>query len=644
VADKPGRGVADNSGRQADVPGLASIWWQSELGSAVHEDVFAHLDHLDERLRPMRQRDLVHEAVYNNLHHGAGALDFMSGLVGGNIRLNVTKSMVDTLTSKIGKNKAAIKAVTNGADFSFRRKGKKLSKFVNAKLEELRSDRLNPLVARDCMIVGTGIVQAGDEFNDICLERVPKGEVYVDPVEGRYGTPRQIHRKRKLAREVLLALFPKFRAQILDAEASRPQDWEWSVDWDYQNMVDVAVSYHLPSGPDADDGRYAVTLRNVTLHHGTWRHSEFPLSFIHWNSPTSGFWGTGLVADLLPIQAEIDKLAQDIQTSFHLGASLKVFLPRGSKISKTQLNNRIGTIVEFSGQLPVFHAPNTVSTQVIDWVRYLFEIAYRIAGVSEMSSQGTFPTQRFGDSQPAIAAAYDLETERFAQFALSYRNLQVDEGNLVIMVATDLYSDDRDVKTKWKDRNFIHTIPWSEVDMERDQFVLGLEATNFLPETTAGKLATLKELTQIGLTPQQLLGPNIESPDLEKVFAQVNAAYNNADWVIDQLQDEDVEPPEPETFHELGLTIQLVKAAYNNIQTEGAPEEILERLRDWLKAAYAVLKMAEGPALAPQAPPAEAVEGGVTAPAAAPPPMNGAAPNGVAAPPLPDPSALPPPA
>lgn len=586
-------------------------WWSQPEGTDIHSEIFAHIEELDLLQSEQRYKDSVHRCIYSNDHVLSGSYAFTAALQGSGVSpvsLNVSRNMVDTVTAKIGKNHPSIKCSTDGAEWSIRLRGRLLGKFLNAKLDETRFRRIAPLVFRDCAIVGTGVVKTCVEHAEIKPERVPKEELFVDPLESRYGSPRQLHHRKQYAREVLEQMFPDSVSAIRQANSSTlPLEGYPAYSGRDSNMVDVIESWHLASSPDSEDGRHSICIAEATLLSEAWDAPSFPFAFLHWSAPDKGFWGTGLIEELATIQYAIDQTMQSIRESLHIGAKLKVFLERNSKIIKTQLNNKLGSITEFSGRPPIFEAPSPVSPQVLQHLDYLFNKAYEIAGVSQMSAQSKMPGG-FGDSQPAIQSFYDIETERFSQQATSYLNLYLDAAEQFIVAAKEIHLDNPDYSGSWVDRSLMEKIRWEDVDLHRDQFKLKLEGTNAVTGTIPGKLATLNELLKLGILPQQILGPNIDNPDLERVFSTINAAHNNIQWTIGLLEDTDKDLPEPEPFQDLQLGINLVKAAYNDNQASGAPEEVQERFQEWLQNAQAVLTMStpQGPQTAPGAP----VEGG----------------------------------
>lgn len=628
----------------------SSFWWRASVGEDIHDTILGYVEHLRDVNMNERNKDAVHGVLYHNdqVFSGpyASALRMLSSNGFSPVKLNISKNIVDTLTAKIGKNHPSVKAATDGAEWSTRLKGRRLGKFINAKLDETEFRRIAPLIFRDCCIRGTGIVKVSGENGDLLPERIDKDDLLIDPIEARYGKPRQMHQIYLMAREVVSDLFPNHLSAIMMA-ASAESENDFTDDYwvraqaNNTNMIKIVESWHLESGPGAGDGRHSICIEGATLLHEEWTRPRFPFAFIHWSAPDKGFWGTGLIEELAPIQWEIDKTIQCIGESLHIGGKLKVFISRGSKIVKTQLNNKIGAIIEYSGSPPQFSAPNPVSTQMFEYLRYLFDKGFEISGLSQLSAQSKLPA-RMGDSAPAIQTFYDIETERFSQQALAYRNFYLDIAEQFIDTAKELYANDEEYSGSWVDKSLVEKIRWEDVDMEKDQFKLKLEALNLVPDTRAGKLSTLKELTEIGILPQQLLGTALQSPDLERVYATINAAHDNIQWVIEQLEDTDMDMPEPEPYQDLQLGINLVKAAYNENQATGAPEEVQERFQEWIQNAVAVLKLgsAQGPSAAPAAAP---VEGGPVAAPMAPPSLPGPPPGlPPAAPELPIPEGLPP--
>lgn len=587
---------------------IFSRWFEAKDDADLEKDVLNYVAFLQDADNNRRQRELVHDALYETDFSSGGygrATSYLGSMGIAPVSLNVCRSVVDTVYAKVAKNQPALKIETDGAQYSQRLQAKRISKWLNVKMEQSEFRSVAPLAFRDAEKHGTGIIKTSSWQGRVISERVPHYELLADPIEAYYGKPRQLFQVKMVAREVLLASFPKKTPEIREAKTCSADELRdhFQLDLDYtetkHDMVKVVEAWHLPSGPDAEDGLHAIIIDGGVLQRSTYDRDDFPFDFIYWNTPDHGIWGTGLIAELASIQWEIQECLRVIQDSLHIGGRLKVFLSRSSKIVRTQLNNKIGAITDFTGQPPIFQAPNPVSQQLFDWLKLLYQWAYEIPGVSQLSAQAKLPP-RMGDSSIAMQTYYDIETERFSPIAIGYSNFHVNGGYSHLAAMKELAASDHDAV---EDNDRDEHIDWDKLDLRKDALHLKMEAENFLPETRAGKLSLIKELagTQLPLL-DKLLGQQVEQPDLKNMYSVINAAQNNAAWIVEQLEDPRRDLPEPEALTDFSVAVPLVKAAFQDSQAQGDPEEVLQRYRDWLTLAVAFAKPPEPP-VPPEGPP-----------------------------------------
>ena len=594
---------------------ITGAWFAETDPDKLAATIWEYVQYLQDTDKDRLWKERVHSALYETdftLHPYSKATSYLGSVGIQPVSLNVCRSVVDTVMAKVAKNQPALKIGIDGADWTKRLQAKDISKWLNVKTEASGFRKIAPLLLRDAEKHGTGIVKVSHSQGRVVAERIPYYEVFVDPIESFYGKPRSFFQVKMVAREVLLEMFPDSANAISSAPQANQDDLveHFHLNTNFtetkHDMVKVIEAWHLPSGPSAEDGVHAITLRGSLLQRCEWTRDSSPFEFVYWNSPDQGIWGTGLIQELASIQWEIDQCIRIIQDTLDVGARLKIFLSRSSKIVKTHLNNKVGAFVEFTGQPPMFHAPNPVSQQLFDWLKMLYQWAYEISGVSQLSAQAKLPP-RMGDSSLAMQTFYDIETERFSPVAIGYANLHVSAGHLHLAAAKDLAKLEPADREQYADHDLDDKIDWDDLDLRRDKFTLQLEAVNFLPDTRAGKLATIKELSQANLPApllQQLLGQHLENPDMQGLFAVVNAANNNASWIVDQLENPKLPMPEPELLQDFDVAIPLVKAAFQDAQANNAPEEVLTRFRDWNTMAVNYLESLAPPPEVPPGPPA----------------------------------------
>lgn len=594
----------------------ARYWWERKVSQAddVYQAATSYVEWLEQVSAQLYWVDRVHSAMYENrLLSGAGkfsgALSVLRHSGFTSTRLRVSSSIVDTVTAKIGKNKPAVKINPSNADWSLKRKGRMLQKFIRGKSEELEVQAIAPQILRDACVYGTGCVKVSIEFGEMCIDRIPRDELFVDPREAKYGKPRQIHHRRQMSREVLQEMFPKQATQIKEAESAEilPDDEDLE-GWTDTDMISVYESWHLPSGPDAKDGRHTICIKNATLLFEEWTRPRFPLIFLRYANRLKGFWGRGLMEDLAELQYAINETVRDVQMAIYWGSQLKVLSQRGSGINKSALGrNQRPVVVEYTGTKPTWEAPNPVSGQQVEFLKQLIAWAHEFTGVSEMSVSAKNPLGA-GASAVALQEFYDIESERLSQQEQSFARFFVDLAEVQIDTAREIAKSDggKGYKAKYGDKNVMEQINWADVDLKDDVYNLTLEAASFLPDTRAGKLEVSERLYQSDLidanAAMALFGG---APDIERVMRSRNAPREQVEYIIERLEDPDVDMFEvtPDAYMDLVQAIPMIKAELARACTEKAPEEVKDNYRTWIGLAVKVLDSMKQAEAAAQLPP-----------------------------------------
>ena len=108
-------------------------WWEASRTN-LYSDVFAYLKALNDKQDYTTALNLVYARLYGNYQmYGLDAYNYArveTSAVTNRVTLNVIQNMIDTVVSKITKNKPRATFLTSGGDFSLQSKAKKLTKFV----------------------------------------------------------------------------------------------------------------------------------------------------------------------------------------------------------------------------------------------------------------------------------------------------------------------------------------------------------------------------------------------------------------------------------------------------------------------------------------------------------------------------------
>lgn len=495
----------------------------------------------------------------------------------GRITYNVCQSVVDTITSKISKNKPKPYFLTSGGDWKLQSKAKKLGKFIDGCFYENNIYELGTDCFRDGAVWGDGCVHVYSEDGKIKAERQIISELYVDEIESFYGKPRTLYRVKNIDREVLIARFPKYKKDLLEANKARP---DGAASENIADQITIAEVWHLKSGLNAKDGKHYIILPGITtLLKEDYDEDCFPFAFFKWSKRLYGFYGQGLVEQIQNIQTEINKLLWVIQRSMQLAGSFKVLVENGSKIIKEYLNNDIGSVISYTGTAPTYITPPIVPPEIYQHLVTLKTSAYEQAGISQLSAASNKPAGL--NSGKALREYNDIESDRFMTVGHAYEQFYLDIAKLMIIEAKKIYSDGMDLSVIVPGKKFLETIKWSEVEMEDDSYVMQCYPVSKLPDEPAGRLQTVQELMQAGLVSPQSGRRLLDYPDLEEEEGLANAQEDLLHKILDNIAENGVyEAPEP--TDNLQLAHKLVLEYISKGRENNLDEDKLELLQTFL--------------------------------------------------------------
>lgn len=576
------------------------LWWQAPKHKG-HENIFDAIAFYDTHQSHISDANLRHQKFYENKDIvGLGTGDYYKVHDSNQetkVTLNVIKSMVDTVGSKVTKAKPKPTFLTQNGSFSLQKKGKKLGKFIEGVFMEANVYRTMTKAFWDAVIFGTGLVHVFEEESRICIERVYPDEIVVDTEETLHAEPQQMFRRKPVSRQRLMAMFPGKKNEILNAARHAPRTSRNAHQVHQRaDLIECIEAWHLPSGKKMKDGRHTIVIHNCTLLDEKWEHAYFPIVKMTWKDRPLGWWGFGLAEELVPIQQEINKLAQRIQQAMHRISVPRIFVEKGSKVVKSHLNNMNAAIVEYVGTPPHIDASASVHPEVFSHLDRLYQRAFEIAGISQLSAQSKKPSGL--DSGVAIREFSDIESERFADVHISYENFMLDIARVVIDMSRAISAREGGFSADWAGRDFIESIKWDEVDLEEDQFVLKTFPTNFLPRTPSGQLATVTNMMEIGMLDREQAMGLLQYPDLESVTSLENADSEDIKAAIEEMEDGEYNPPE--SFQNLELGIKMISLAMLRAKRQGAKDDILELFRLWIEDATSMIEEAQAEAQAQQ--------------------------------------------
>lgn len=586
---------------------IKTDWWNSDEKD-IASSIFTVVNRIHSDQRGRRINNLRYARLYSNKDY----TDYLAKVVysefGQTISLNVCRSVTNTAAARIAKDNPRALFLTENGDYSMQERAKKLTQYTSGIFTQNNIYNKGQQAFIDACTWGTGILKHFRRYGNILSERVLPDEIYVDEAEGRYGDPRQLHHRKGVDENVLIAAAMEWNKDKSDADkkalVERIRSSErYALRGITTNLVTTVESWHLPSSPHSNDGRHTICVSNQVLVDEPYKFEEFPFTFLHYNPSLIGFWGDGLISEIVGVQLEINTIVLRIKQSMDLISVPRVLIDRGSDVNPDHITNEIGSIVHYTNKAPIFETAQAQPRESYEYLDYLVRKSYEIPGISQLSASSRKPTGL--DSQPALREYQDIESERFALVAKRYQEMYLNVAKQYVTLSREEYKNNKKLSVKVGDMNrnsakFIERIEWKDVDLEDDKFSLKIYPTNLLPKSPEGRIQRVQELLNGGLIDQELAISLLDFPDVENYFSLKTAAIDDIKRIISQILDKgQYEAPEP--YMNLDMAVKMMQSAYIRAKIDGVPEKRLTMMQNFIAQSMQLLQ--------PEPPP-EAVQAG----------------------------------
>ncbi len=585
---------------------ISSKWWL-EPREAMHRHVFGVVDKIRAAQAFRESKNLLFARLYQNTE--------IMGLTGGSfaranesqsflenrVSFNVIRSCIDTAASKLAKNRPRPLFLTQQGNWNLKRRAQKLTQYMEGLFDQMGTGSgdarslygIGRRVFVDGGTFGSGICKffRDDENVTVKAERIFPDELIVDDIEGIYEQPMQMHQEKIVFRDALVGLYPDYEKEIMAANSGVSAGIATTTAAD---MIRVIESWHLPSGPNAEDGIRCVSIENATLACDPWKKNYFPFAIFRWAPRLMGFFGSGIAEELVGIQLEINKILRNIQIAQHLVAVPQVWLEYQSKALAKHINNQIGGVKYYAGSKPEFYTPQAMGPEIYNHLESLIRKAFELIGISQLSAAAKKPAGL--DAKVALREFQDIESERFMLTGMRYEDFFMDATWIALDLLDDLAADGKDPSVWIKQGGWDRKLTWKDVKIPRDQYVLRPFPTALLPSRPEGKLAFVQELTQGGYLDREESLELLDYPDIQDTISVKLAPRTDAKRLLERMIDakpgavDAYETPEP--FMNVTYAAQLAQSYYLRGRADGMPEEKLELLRRFMDDCKGMLDQA----------------------------------------------------
>jgi len=427
-------------------------------------------------------------------------------------QLNVIKSCIDTLTSKIAQSKVRPFFNTQNGTFKDIQTVKQAQAFFDLYYDAQNVNKKVSEMFRDACIFDMGVIYIDEVKKNI--EKVFPWQVFVRPAEVTYGKLTRVYYERK-----------DYPTTLLDDELI--------------NKAQIANDDYCTFGVYYDTFNHikAELINGVVVRKSVYAPNKLPFIFLHYCSPIVGNTSQSIVDMLNSIQLEIDNLMMKIKDASQLNPALTFWVPKGSSVKVSQLNNRVGQVAEYNATPNMTGSPVTVATppfidgQYMNLINELKQSAYELVGISQLSAMSTKPTGL--NSGVALSTMENIESDRFETQLNQVIRAYVDIAKTCIEVFpeedTILPEDNQRLSIKWKD-----------IVEESNRMVVQFSAADSLSKDPSTKLQQLQMLAQTGIIPTTRIAQFMELPDIQSGYSLSNNAINAVLTCINDCIEKDV--------------------------------------------------------------------------------------------------------
>ena len=420
------------------------------------------------------------------------------------VQQNIIKSCIDTLVSKIAAQK--VRPFFNTVHGTYRdfQIVKQAQQYFDMLYDMQGVGQTVDNVFRDCCIFSKGVIYC-DEIEKKIKRALPFN-IYTRPAEESYGKLTRIYYKQK--NYPLTLIGKEYNIKGIDTE-----------------YADIGLYYDIVNHVKA-----IYVQQTGQLIVKPYERDTLPFVFIHYSNPVVGSDATSIVDLLYGIQIEIDTILQKITEASRLNPALTFFVPEGSQVKVSQLNNRVGNVITYrptpnmTGSPVTSATPAFIDDQYIQLLDNLKTTAYELTGISKLSAQSAKPVGI--DSGLGLRTITNIESERFQVQFNAVIKMYVDIARTCI----EVFDPNDDILPK--DQKRIN-LKWKDIVDEYENMSIQYSGADALSKDPATKLQQLQVLAQAGVISQTRIAQLLEIPDLESGYSFANNSLTVVLSIID---------------------------------------------------------------------------------------------------------------
>lgn len=424
-------------------------------------------------------------------------------------QVNVIKSCIDTLTSKIAQSKVRPFFNSINGDYHDLQLCKQAQIFFDCLYSEQDVNKTISDAFRDSCIFNLGVIYI-DRHSQKIRKALPH-QVFISSEEKTYGELTEVayQRKEYPSRYVLR----DYADWLNEKEKKELEDYDTVTITNYYDTIEkkeVVVIQETRSVLELDFNSDVI-----------------PFVFIHYCNPVKGNSAESVVDMLKGIQYQLDRIYAKIKDASILTAANTVLVPNGSDIKASQIDNRVGNIIHYRPTpdgSPITVMTNAfIDPQYMQWAEMLKSTAYEMVGISQLSAVSQKPTGL--NSGVALNTMENIESDRFETQLNAVIRAYVDIAKTCIQC----FDKDKDILPQDRNRS---AIKWRDVVKNKGKMKIQFSGADALSKDPSTKLQQLQLLSQAGILNSARIAMLMEIPDLEQGYNIATNAINGVQVFI----------------------------------------------------------------------------------------------------------------
>jgi hypothetical protein len=490
-------------------------------------------------------KDEYHWGLYEGSGMGGVTVRSRKNMTYANATLpdNVCKMAVDTLTAKVATIRPIPQVLGSQMNWKDHRRARKMRQLIDGEFYNQRvHEELSSRIIKDAQVARGGAVQVYVDGKKPKVERVHIWTLYVDDWDAEFGEPLTLMRLRTMDRAKAIRKFGKKHRDALEKAGRFTTNTQLALDEDRSATVDrvelVEAWHRCPDHDDDDDdhecnGRHVIICEGHVLFDEPWPHTFFPFAILTYDTPNTGYWGSGVVQMLEGYQVAINDTNARVDEGYHYSGK-GVIIKDGSGIYKTDIVNGMRVYQCKPGPYePTVFDMDLVNEHMRMRPMELVERALNASGVSQMAAQSKKPAGV--DAAIALQTLDDIESQRHIVFGRRFEAWCMNVARLLIECIKKIAKEHGDYAVKVPLAGHYLDLKWKDVEV--DGFQLQMQTVGQLYLNFTGRLEKLTKLFELGAIDKATFMRHLDAGDVQSEIDLETIDRLNVDEMIEAMLD-----------------------------------------------------------------------------------------------------------